>query len=155
MSIRSIDRTDRRILRALQQDGRMTNANLAKSVALSPSPCLRRVNRLEDEGVIRGYRAELDPRALGWGITAFVHVVSTKPPEADVIGFEKDLAKIPQIVSCHAVTGPTDLILRVVARDLDDYYRLMHRIGTLAPVKDAQSSIAMAELKADAGLPVE
>ncbi|MGI9295860.1 MAG: Lrp/AsnC family transcriptional regulator [Pseudomonadales bacterium] len=150
-----IDRMDRRLLRILRDDGRITNTDLAEAAALSPSPCLRRIKRLESEGVIRGYSARLDLGKIGWGITAFVHINIEKHRKTDAEFFEKELANIARVVWCHALAGPWDLLLQVVARDFDDYYELVQILGGLEYVKDIQSTIVIGEIKADKGVPIE
>ena len=155
MRLLKIDRVDRRLLEILRDDGRVTNTDLADRVALSPSPCLRRVKRLESERVIRGYGARLDPKRLGWGITAFVNLNIEKHRKSDAEFFEKELAGIERVVWCKALAGPWDLLLQVVARDFDDYYELVQVLGGLEYVKDIQSTIVIGEIKPDNGLPVD
>lgn len=154
MSRDFIDQTDRRLLRVLRREGRITNADLADTVALSQSPCLRRVKRLEMEGVIQSYGAKLDQKKLGWEIMAFVHINSEKHRKADDIRFKETLKDIPRVVSCYALAGPWDLMLHVVARDIEDYYELVQLLGGLDFVKDIESTIVIGEIKADEGVPI-
>lgn len=149
-----VDQTDKRLLKVLRTNGRITNADLADKVALSQSPCLRRVKRLEAEGVIRGYGAHLDLKKMGWDITAFVHINSEKHRKADAVQFEETLAAIPRVVSCYALAGPWDLMLHVVAKDIEDYYDLVQVLGGLEFVKDIESTIVIGEIKPDRGVPI-
>ncbi|MEO1244206.1 MAG: Lrp/AsnC family transcriptional regulator [Pseudomonadota bacterium] len=154
MPFRTLDRTDRLLLQTLSDDGRMTNTDIAEKVALSPSPCLRRVKRLESDGVIQGYGARLDPRKIGWEITAFIHLNIEKHRKSDTEYFRKELANMLQVVWCHALAGPWDMMLQVVARDLDDYYEVAQTLGELNYIKDIQSTIVIGEIKPNTGVPV-
>lgn len=150
----SIDQTDRKLLGVLADQGRISNADLADAIALSPSPCLRRVKRLETEGVIRGYGAKLDMHKLGWGITAFIFIKSQLHSKAEVRFFEETLARMPRVMSCYVVAGQWDVVLHVVAKDFDDYYDLATELGAVEFVKDIQSTIVIGEIKGDTGVPV-
>ncbi len=114
----TLDRTDRRLLAALQDDARLTVAELAERVALSTSPCWRRVRRLEQAGYIEGYHAHLSAAKLGYGITAFVSVVMGSHTQDVARAFEAAVQDIPQVVACHNVSGEYDFLLEVVATDL-------------------------------------
>ncbi len=118
-----LDAIDRRILRALQRDGRLQNVELAKQVGLSPSPCLRRVRLLEEAGVIERYVALLDASKIGMGLTVFVRVWLTGQDAETVDRFTESVKKLPQVVECHLMAGDCDFLLRVVAADLDAYRR--------------------------------
>ena len=118
-----LDDIDRRILRALQRNSRMTNIELAEEVGLSPSPCLRRVRIPEEEGVIERYVALLDASKIGMGLTLFARVWLTGQDSETVDRFTKAVARLPQIVECHLMAGDCDFLLRVVAADLDSYRR--------------------------------
>lgn len=116
-----LDKTDRAILAALQRDGRMPIARLADTVGLSETPCARRLKRLESDGYIERYRAQLSRKALGFGVVAFV-LVRFAVHDRDVANrFEREILAIERILSCHNVSGTADYLLQVVARDLDDY----------------------------------
>ena len=149
-----VDATDRRILRTLQTEGRITNAELADRVNLSPSPCLRRVKRLEEAGVLTGYGARLDRERLGWTVLSFVQINIEKHTRLDADAFGEAVRKVPQVVCCFGLAGATDVLLQVVARDLDDYFDVLVNLGELPGVKDIQSSIVIKELKPLTGLPV-
>jgi DNA-binding Lrp family transcriptional regulator len=116
-SIDNLDAVDRQILSELQADGRMTNVELARRVELSAPPCLRRVRRLEDGGIIRGYHAEVDPVALGWPITFFALVGLESQKQAMLEAFQNEVKAWPEVRECHMIRGGGDFLLRLVARD--------------------------------------
>lgn len=116
-----LDARDLQIVRALQDDGRLSNLDLAQRVNLSPSPCLRRVRLLEEAGVIRGYSADVDPRALGLNVTAFIRITLTRHDRDAVARFESRVRDIDEILDCHLLTGEADYLLRVMVPDLDAY----------------------------------
>ncbi|MEM7317200.1 MAG: Lrp/AsnC family transcriptional regulator [Planctomycetota bacterium] len=154
MPLKGLDNTDRKILEILRDDGRITNIEIADRVSLSPSPCLRRVKRLESEGVIRGYGAYLDGKKMGWEITAFIHLNIEKHRKSDSVYFKQQLAEIDQVVWCLALAGNWDLLLLVAALNLDDYFELAQKIGGLEYVKEIQSTIVVGEIKTFNGLPI-
>lgn len=133
-----MDEKDRQIIRALQRDGRLSNQDLAASVNLSPSPCLRRLRNLEKAGVILGYAARVDPRAYGLPVTAFVRVRLERHDEATVRGFEGAVASMDEVLECHVMTGQPDYQLRVVVESLEAYEdfvrRRLHRVGGIASI---------------------
>src|SRR5689334_17955868 len=112
-----LDRIDRRILRDLQADGRMTNVDLAKRAGISAPPCLRRVRALEEAGLIRGYHADINAEALGFGVTVFAHVGLSSQAEADLKAFETLIASWPEVREANMLAGETDFILKIVAED--------------------------------------
>lgn len=116
-----LDEIDRRILRALQRDGRMQNVELAKEVGLSPSPCLRRVKLLEETGVINRYVAVLDPAKIGVGLTMFTRVWLTAQDAETIDRFIVAMKRLPEVMECYIMLGESDAMLRVVVADLDDY----------------------------------
>ncbi len=116
-----IDEINRKILRVLSRDGRVSNLDLADRVGLSPSACLRRVQELERSGVIKGYRAVLDPVKLGSGFVAYVTVGLNAHTKAAQEAFERAVARAPQVIECHNITGTVEYLLRVEAADLADY----------------------------------
>lgn len=132
-----LDDIDRRILRALQRDGRMPNNDLAKEVGLSPSPCLRRVRLLEEAGVIDRYVAILDPAKIGLGLTVYTRVWLKAQDEDTIAHFVKEIRKLPQVVECYLMLGDCDALLRVVAADIDDYRRF--QIASLGRIKGVQN----------------
>jgi len=152
----SIDRTDLRILGLLQRDGRLSNADLAQQVALSPSPCLRRVRQLEESGVIRRYAALLDPRRLGLGLQAFVTVTLDKRRDASMHVFNSAMQSTPEVLSCFALTGEMDYLLHVVAEDLEHFSRfLMERLLKLDGVANVKSSFVLQSIKDTTEMPLD
>jgi DNA-binding Lrp family transcriptional regulator len=150
-----IDRIDRAMLVALQQDGRMSVAKLAERVGLSETPCARRLKRLESEGYIDGYRAVLSRKALELGVVAFAQVRFSVHDRALSDRFEREIQGIPRIVSCHNISGTADYLLQIVARDLDEYGVFMRDVlRTLPGVTAVESMLSLRELKRDGGLPV-
>ena len=146
---------DFRILEALQADGRLTNVELAERVGLSPSPCLRRVKALEARGLIKGYVALLDRRALGLGVMAFVEVQVERNSETAAEAFTGALEKEGAVVACYAMTGPYDYLLQVVTPSLDDYAQFaMQRLLKMPGVKDVRSSFALEAAKESTALPL-
>ncbi|MFN4115944.1 MAG: Lrp/AsnC family transcriptional regulator [Inhella sp.] len=121
-----IDRIDREILRLLQQDGRLANAQLAEAVSLSPSACLRRLQRLENDGVIEGYAARLNGAAIGRPNTVFIEVTLNSQGSQALDAFERAVAACPAVLECHLMSGDFDYLLRVAVADMADYERL-HR----------------------------
>jgi len=119
-----MDALDIKLLKALQKDGRMSNAELADSVALSPSACHRRVQRLEKEGVIKNYVALLNPRAVDRRATVFVEITLKGQADEILQAFERQVALIPDVLECHLMAGAADYLLKVVAQDTDDFARI-------------------------------
>ena len=150
-----MDDTDRAILRHLQADGRLPNAALAERVRLSPSPCLRRLKRLEEDGTIRGYRAILDRRKIGLGLTAFVEIKVSGQSRRRAEELERAMAKIDEIVACYIVAGDADFMLEVVVPDLAAYERLLlHTLLELPGVSDVRSNFAIRTVKEPGPLPL-
>ena len=116
-----LDDVDRRILKDLQDDGRMTNVELAKRIGISAPPCLRRVRALEDQGVIRGYHADVNPEAMGYSVMVFAFVGLISQAENDLQEFEKHVAAWPEVRECHMLVGETDFMLKIVAHDWDHF----------------------------------
>ncbi|WP_044042685.1 Lrp/AsnC family transcriptional regulator [Caballeronia insecticola] len=150
-----LDRIDRAMLVALQQDGRMPVAKLAERVGLSETPCARRLKRLESDGYIDGYRAILSRKALELGVVAFAQVRFSVHDRALSDRFEREIQGIERIVSCHNISGTADYLLQIVARDLDEYGVFMRDVlRTLPGVTAVESMLSLRELKRDSGLPV-
>jgi Lrp/AsnC family transcriptional regulator, leucine-responsive regulatory protein len=151
-----LDGVDCRIVAALQADGRLTNVDLAERVGLSPSPCLRRVKRLEREGYIEGYRAMLKRSRVGLGFTVFVGVKVDGHADERMHAFEAGVLAMPEVVACHIVSGEADYLLEVVVPDLEHYQRLLlGKLLGLPMVKEVRSNIAIQTLKAAAPLPLD
>jgi Lrp/AsnC family leucine-responsive transcriptional regulator len=167
MSKIELDKTDRKILAILQEDGRLSNQDVAERVSLSPSPCLRRIKRLEEAGVIRQYVALLDPDKIGLGLLAYVNVrlekhseplapapgrASPTSPRAD---FAVSVANWPEVVACYAMTGEMDYLLRVHVEDMDHFSRFMMATLLRHPaVLDVKSSFALQRVKDTTALPL-
>ena len=155
MARAKLDRIDLRILRDLQEDGRMTNVELAKRVGISPPPCLRRVRALEEAGCIRGYHADVDPEQLGFGVTVFAQVGLHSQAEADLTAFEKLVAAWPEVRECHMLAGETDFLLKIVAADWDAYQRFLTSKLTAAPnVSVVKSALGIRTSVHRAGVPI-
>jgi Lrp/AsnC family leucine-responsive transcriptional regulator len=165
MSKIELDKTDRKILAILQADGRLSNQDVAERVSLSPSPCLRRIKRLEEAGVIRQYVALLDPDKLGLGLLAYVNVRLEKhsegpgnariPATSPRFDFAQAVATWPEVVACDAMTGEMDFLLRVQVRDMDDFSRfvqdeLLHHPSVI----DVRSSFSLERIKETTVLPL-
>ncbi|WP_026198458.1 Lrp/AsnC family transcriptional regulator [Wenxinia marina] len=150
-----LDAIDERILAALQRSGRMSNADLAEAVHLSASACHRRVQRLEKVGAIRGYVALLDAKRLGWPTTVFVEITLSGQADEVLDAFEKAVARVPEVLECHLMAGSADYLLKVVARDTEDFARLHRRaLATLPGVAQLQSSFALRRVRETTALPV-
>lgn len=151
-----LDATDRRILAALQREGRISNADLSERIHLSPSACFRRVKRLEAEGVIRDYAALLNPRAVGRGATVFVEVTLTGQSEEILDAFEKAVTQVPDVLECHLMAGAADYLIKVAARDSDDYARIHRQHLTRLPgVAQMHSSFALRTVFGTTALPLD
>jgi len=150
-----LDRTDLQLLAELQRSGRQTNAELAERVHLSASACLRRVQRLEREGVIAGYRAEVDPERVGLGLQAFVRVQLSRHDAEAIAAFGDFVNAWDEVVTCHALTGDMDYLLQIVVKDLDHFsHFLLDRLLNQAGVADVNSSFVLRTVKAFRGMPL-
>ena len=150
-----LDSIDERILRELQQNGRLTNQELADRVGLSPSPCLRRVRHLEQQGVIEGYRAVVAPKAVGLSITAFVRLRLATHEGATVDAVEDRLRAIPHIVEAHLLAGDWDYLVRIVTPSFAEYERLLREhLRAIPSLASIDTTFAFAETKAVSPLPV-
>ncbi len=163
----TLDKTDRKILAILQADGRLSNQDVADQVSLSPSPCLRRIKRLEEAGVIRQYVALLDPAQIGLGLLAYVNVRLEKHSEgSNAAGaraasgsphtdFAMSVEHWPEVVACYAMTGEMDYLLRVHVEDMDHFSRFMMKTLLRHPaVADVKSSFALQRIKDTTALPI-
>ncbi|TPG08473.1 Lrp/AsnC family transcriptional regulator [Sphingomonas oligophenolica] len=151
----AFDRIDRQILAHLQEDGRMTNVELADRVGLTAPPCLRRVRALEEAGIIRGYHADLDPASLGFPITVFAMVSLRSQAELDLAAFEAHVATIPEVRECHMLNGEIDFILKIVAGDLKGFQEILTTQLTPAPnVASVKTSLTIRTAKSLSGIPV-
>ena len=150
----SLDDIDRRILDRLQRDGRLSNADLAQEVGLSPSPCWRRVKALEEQGVIKGYTAQLDAKAVGLSVTVFMSVSLTTQVEKALQAFERAASERPEVMECYLMTGDSDYLLRIVVPDLEAYERFVMDFTKIAGIAQIRSSLALRTVKQGAALPL-
>ncbi|CAO3409810.1 Lrp/AsnC family transcriptional regulator [Azospirillum largimobile] len=151
-----LDRIDRKILSALQEDGRLPNNELAERVGLSPSPCLRRVKALEEAGVIARYVALVDPASVDLPVNIFVSVSLERQVEARLDGFEAAVMARPEVLECYLMTGDADYLLRVVVPDLASYERFLKEHLTRIPgVASIRSSFALKQVRYRTALPLE
>lgn len=149
-----LDRIDRRLLDALQQDARQTATELAERVGLSASPCARRIRLLEQEGYIKGHKAQLDRNKLNLGITIFVQVRLSQHQEKLVEDFEQTVRTMAEVINCHTVSGAFDYLLQVVTTDLAGYEQWVRRLQRLPNVNTVDSSFAIRAVKEDGPLPI-
>ena len=150
-----LDSTDQRLLQALQQDARTTMAELAQQVSLSPSPCWRRVRQLEESGVIEGYHAHLSRQKLGYGVTGFVHLQMNNHMPDMMAAFEREVVALPQVLSCHNLSGRYDYLIEAIAPDLEAFSQLVRvKIRSLPGVKEISTSFSLKEVKRGGILPV-
>ncbi|MEO0392829.1 MAG: Lrp/AsnC family transcriptional regulator [Pseudomonadota bacterium] len=151
-----LDRIDRRILSDLQADGRMTNVELAKRAGISAPPCLRRVRALEESGLIRGYHAHIAAEGLGYGVTVFAQVGLNSQSDSDLKKFEETIGGWPRVRECHMLAGETDFLLKVVAKDWEDYQQFLTNELTAADnVSHVKSSLAIRASKHEPGVPID
>ena len=150
-----LDKLDVAILDALQENGRLSNVDLAAKIGLSPSACLRRVQALENDGYIRGYVAALSPKKLGLGVTAIVLVQIAQDNEEQTAAFRERMLSFSEVLFCLSVTGAADYVLRVVAPDLEAFERFVVRDLLKTPgVKDVRSHFVLNSVKDQTGLPL-
>ncbi|MGR6431631.1 Lrp/AsnC family transcriptional regulator [Rhizobium sp. PAMB 3174] len=152
---KSLDAIDRRILRVLQRNARISNVDLAKEVGLSPSPCLRRVKLLEEAGVISRYVAVLDPEKVGAALTVFVRVWFKTQDAQVTLQFAEAMDRLPEVMECYLTTGECDAVLRVVTADLHSYWRFQADHLTRIPsVLNVKTDVPMETLKRSFELPL-
>ncbi|WP_417480628.1 Lrp/AsnC family transcriptional regulator [Maricaulis maris] len=150
----ALDEIDRRILRVLQSDGRITVVDLAERIGLSPTPCKRRVQRLEETGLISGYVAKIDRKASGFGVTAFVSVELERSDAADVERFQKAAAGIEEVVTGMLMTGSQDFLLEVLVRDLEEYEQvLQYKLMKIPGVRNVRTQFALRKFVERARIP--
>lgn len=151
----ALDRYDVLILRELQQDARLSNAELAARIGLSAAPTWRRVKWLEEQGYITGYRAEIDRRKIGLGVLAFVRVDAERNNGLATRALEDAIRKLPEVIACHYISGTGTFELQVMATDLDAFSRFsIDTLLNLPNVKDIHTSFSLGEVKAGAALPL-
>ena len=150
-----IDKTDARILELLQVDSRVTNADLAQQLALSTSPCWRRVKQLEDSKVIKGYGVLLDRKKLGLGVMVFIRVSIDSHSEKEAKKFEQEVTALDYVIACYSIGGDADFLLQVVSPDLDTYAEFsMSIIRRLPGIKEMQSMFVLKEIKPFLSFPI-
>jgi Lrp/AsnC family transcriptional regulator, leucine-responsive regulatory protein len=150
-----LDRLDARIIAELQKDGRSSVVELAERIGLTGTPCARRVRQLEQNGVILGYTAIVDPARLGLKVQAFVHVKLIRHTDENVEQLQRELASLEHVVSCHAITGESDFMLQVVAPDLEALSTLvLKKLLKISCVRDVHSSIVLDTLKRSVRVPL-
>jgi DNA-binding Lrp family transcriptional regulator len=150
-----LDAIDRKILKELQDDGRMTNVDLAQRVGISAPPCLRRVRALEEAGYIKGYRALLDEKKLGYEVTVFAMVHLTSQAEADLKAFESFVRKAPLVRECWMLSGEIDFILKCVAPDLKTFQAFVSELTGAPNVRNVKTSLTLRNAKDAAMVPFE
>jgi DNA-binding Lrp family transcriptional regulator len=151
-----LDNIDRKLLAELQAEGRVTNVDLAHRVGLTAPPCLRRVRTLEEQGIIRGYHAELDPAKLGFSITVFAMVSLKSQAEEDLRAFEEHIKALPEVRECHMLNGEIDFILKIVSRDLQSFQEFLTSKLTPAPnVASVKTSLTIRTAKNEPGVPLD
>jgi Lrp/AsnC family transcriptional regulator, leucine-responsive regulatory protein len=154
-NLRSLDRTDRQILELLQRDGRMSNVELARKVALSPTPCLERVRRLEREGYITGYVALADAKKLNANTLAFIQVSLTNTSTENLRDFNKRMCALPEVEACHMVAGGFDYLLKVRCSDMQDYQHFLgEELATIPLVAQTHTYVVIEEVKNETAITV-
>lgn len=143
-----LDAIDHKIIRVLQQNARLTNQELADEIGLSPSPCLRRVRNLEEEGLLNGYTAIVDQEKYGLPLTVFVHIRLERHSDQCIKGFEYGISKLDEVMECYLMTGSSDYLLRVVSKDLKSYEKFVReKISTIAGIAGIDSSFVFGQVK--------
>ncbi len=156
MADTNLDDIDLKILQRLQEDGRITNVELANSVGLTAPPCLRRMRALEEAGVINSYHAAIDPAKMGYTITVFAMVSLKSQAEADLQAFEEHVQKLPEVRECYMLNGEIDFILKVVAKDLQQFQSFLTSQLTAAPnVASVKTSLTIRSAKHLPGVPIQ
>jgi len=152
----TLDSIDRRLLAELQDEGRVTNVDLARRVGLTAPPCLRRVRALEEAGVIKGYHADLDASSLGFTITVFAMVSLKSQAEEDLRAFENHIKGLPEVRECHMLNGEIDFILKIVSKDLQSFQEFLTSKLTPAPnVASVKTSLTIRTAKNEPGVPLD
>lgn len=149
-----MDKIDRQLLSLIQKDATLTTAELADYVGLSPSPCARRIKRLEQEGVINGYRAMVSRSTVGIAMTVFVEVSLNNHQALSIDEFERAIVDMDEVISCHVVSGAYDYLLEVVSKDLAGYESFTRKLQVLENVKDMHTHLAIRQVKGNGSLPI-
>lgn len=152
----NLDKLDRRILAALQEDGRISNQLLAEQIGLSPAACWRRVRALEETGIIKGYSARVDPSLIGQGLCVLVNLSLQRHTIDSTAEIEQQVSSYPEVLQCFAVTGNADFVLRVIVPDMASYDSFLNeKIFTLTGIAQVNSNFALREIKNTETIPVE
>jgi len=155
MPISALDEIDYKILKIMQEDARLSNVDLAEQVGLSPSPCLRRLRRLEDDGIIDGYTTVVDQSRVGLPVSVFVSVALKEQSEGALEEFEEAVMALPEVMECYLMTGTSDYLLRVVTPDLVGYEKfLKHNLTGIPAIASIQSSFALKQVIYRSALPI-
>ncbi len=155
MSKTELDRVDREIIRLLQQDAGLSAAAIGEKIGLSQSPCWRRIQRLREEGLIRGQAMQFDRKKLGFDVMVFAQVKLTAHGRSKVPEFAETIRQFPEVQECHLVLGNIDFLLRIVARDIEEYERFFfQKLSHLAEIQEVHSNIVLSEIKYTTQLPI-
>lgn len=155
MSINKLDQIDHKLLEILQSNGKITNAQLSKDVGLSPAPTLERVKKLEQSGIIKSYHAQIEREKVGLGVMTFVQVTLSGHRKSITEAFVKRISEIPEIIECHHVTGSCDFLLKVIAKDISSYQKLiMDSINEIEEVANTQTMVILSTFKESKVLPI-
>ena len=150
-----LDKTDRKILEILQSNAKITNAQLSKEIGLSPAPTLERVKKLETSGLIKSYHAMLDTEKIGLGVSTFVQVTLKGHNKRNIDKFLDEINRIDDVIECHHITGSGDFILKVIAKDISSYQKLMlEKVSEIEVVDSLQSMVILATFKDSKVLPI-
>ena len=156
MPISELDAIDRKILRALQANGKISIGELAEKVGLSPSPCARRVRLLEKTGIVKGYAAIVDQKKVGLPISAFASIKLERQREEDLDRFEEAVSRWPEVLDCYLMTGQRDYLMRIVVANLDAYERFIKdKLTRLENVASIETSFALGQVKRSEALPLD
>lgn len=155
MSINKLDPIDHKLLEILQSNGKITNAQLSKEIGLSPAPTLERVKKLELSGIIKSYHAQIDREKVGLGVMTFVQVSLSGHRKSITDAFVEKILRVPEIIECHHVTGSCDFLLKVIAKDINSYQKLiMETINEIEEVANTQTMVILSSFKDSQVLPV-
>jgi Lrp/AsnC family transcriptional regulator, leucine-responsive regulatory protein len=155
MNINKLDQIDHKVLEILQTDGKITNAQLSKEIGLSPAPTLERVKKLETAGIIESYHAKIDRDKVGLGVMTFVQVSLSGHRKSVTDSFVEKISNVPDIIECHHVTGSCDFLLKVIAKDISSYQKLMvSTINEIEEVANTQTMVILSTMKDSKVLPI-
>ena len=152
----NLDKTDLKILKILQEDGRITNLQLSNEIGLSPAPTLERVKKLEKTGIIKSYHADLDKESLGLGVHTFMQITLLRHKNNAITNFVDQINKIDEVVECHHVTGGSDYLLRIMAKSMSAYERLvMDKLSKIEEIGQMQTLVILSTVKKSNVIPLE